>query len=188
MATRLGGYASNWLGGYGATRTWLRNYAATELRGYLLWLMDLRTRYNHVQLRSRIAIDSRCVLEWQGILQVSQICKHGQLFQFRFLPHLRWEDRQLDPQNGWKSSLEQPTQVQIVCYTLFSIRIYFIRISRLKFKNKAEAEISLKTIDTILTILCTKLFLSINGETSQQNEKTCTSHSKNVWNALKRFF
>ena len=59
------------------------------------------------------------------------------------------------------------------------------------FKNKAEAEI-LKTrynfcvetsVNTIRTILCfqlnrIKLFLSLNGETSQQNEKTRTSYSK----------
>ena len=55
----------------------LQGYVATplamELRGCLLWLMDLRTRYMyiHVQLCSCIATDSRRVLEWQGILQVS---------------------------------------------------------------------------------------------------------------------
>ena len=52
------------------------------------------------------------------------------------------------------------------------------------FKNKAEAEI-LKRIDIILcwntckyNIRTILLFLSLNGETSQQNEKTCTRYSK----------
>ena len=56
------------------------------------------------------------------------------------------------------------------------------------FKNKAEAEI-LERIDIILCVETSvntiqfyvfnlKLFLSLNGETSQQNEKTCTSYSK----------
>ena len=55
------------------------------------------------------------------------------------------------------------------------------------FKNKAEAEI-LNRIDIILcveTSVNTIQFyvfkiipFSVNGETSQQNEKTCTSYSK----------
>ena len=77
-------------------------------------------------------------------------------------------------------------------YTLFfNVRIYFITLSRLEFakfheffKNKAGAEI-LKRIDIILCVETSvntiqfyvflfnriRLFLSLNGEISQQNEK-----------------
>ena len=42
------------------------------------WLLALVHRFKNevlscVQLRSRVATDSRCVLEWQGILQLSRL-------------------------------------------------------------------------------------------------------------------
>lgn len=43
----------------------------------------------------------------------AKIGKHGQMFQLRSLPRFRWKDRQPDPQNRWKSSLEQPEQEPI---------------------------------------------------------------------------
>ena len=56
MATRLRGYVA----------TELRCYVDTKLRGYLLWLMDIRTKDIHVQLRSRVATDSKICFEVAG--------------------------------------------------------------------------------------------------------------------------
>ena len=56
------------------------------------------------------------------------------------------------PKGAYKESFEVCVKGALISDTLFFyIRISFIRISRLKFKNKAEAEI-LKRIDIILCV------------------------------------
>ena len=72
-------------------------------------------------------------------------------------------------------------------YTLFSTRIYFIRISSLKFGKilrinprlrfwKGYNFLCLKTVNTI-QLYVFNLFHSVSGKTCQQDQKTCTNYN-----------